>query len=87
MKTRTGFVSNSSSSSFVISFHGCSDSQKKRVIDLLNRVVKDGDGESEYTEKEDSVEGDISWNDDYRFDVFDNIEWMGIPKANITTWA
>lgn len=69
MKLRTGFVSNSSSSSFVISKHFLSPCQITELLDFRNSVVKYGFHES------DANYWDINENDHeiYGFSIMDNL--------------
>jgi hypothetical protein len=86
MKTRTGFVSNSSSSSFVINKDDISERQIELIIDHIMYGKKFG---VEYCEKHDewkiketefTIEGDTSMDN---FDMEHYLDEIGVSSEHI----
>ena len=76
MKTRNGFVSNSSTSSFVVDKNGLDDAQIKTVVDWL-RDEEDNNPEVNFNETPRHIFGQISYH------VKRSIWDLGIPETNI----
>ena len=80
MKVRYGFVSNSSSSSFVLNKAMCTDEQLEAVRDHVNYAEKHffdfDDDWWEITEKDSEIRG-FTWMDNFDMERF--MERLGIP--------
>lgn len=85
MKIRAGFVSNSSSSSFILDKHMLTDEQIDKILSLDGKEIGDGTGSESWSIRDDNdqITGSTVMDNGYLYQI---IKKMNPPMQAIVEW-